>query len=75
MVSGPELALRIVGGAEHREATIGIRAPRFAGQGPFPAADAFASRVLTLPLHGRVRAADIAMMRRVFEQTFGDNVL
>ena len=50
-------------------------ASMFSGQGPFPAADAFAARVLTLPVHGRVRAADIGMMRQVFEKTFMDTVL
>jgi len=45
------------------------------GQGPFPVADAFAARVLTLPVHGRVREADIRMMRQVFEKTFMDTVL
>jgi dTDP-4-amino-4,6-dideoxygalactose transaminase len=45
------------------------------GQGPFPAADAFAARVLTLPLHGRVRGADIRAMKQVFEKTFMDTVL
>jgi len=44
-------------------------------QGPFPAADAFAARVLTLPLHGRVRGVDIRAMKQVFEKTFMDTVL
>jgi dTDP-4-amino-4,6-dideoxygalactose transaminase len=45
------------------------------GPGPFPAADAFAACVLTLPVHGRVRGADIGAMRQVFEKTFMDTVL
>jgi dTDP-4-amino-4,6-dideoxygalactose transaminase len=44
-------------------------------QGPFPAAEAFAARVLTLPLHRRVRGADIRVMKQVFEKTFLDTVL
>ena len=36
-----------------------------AGQGPFPAAEGFATRILTLPTHTGVRQADIAKMRRV----------
>jgi hypothetical protein len=45
------------------------------GQGPFPAADAFAARVLTQPLHGRVRGADVRAMKQVFEKTFMNTVL
>jgi dTDP-4-amino-4,6-dideoxygalactose transaminase len=36
-----------------------------AGQGPFPAAEAFAARILTLPTHQRVSGDDIARMRAV----------
>jgi dTDP-4-amino-4,6-dideoxygalactose transaminase len=36
-----------------------------AGQGRFPAARAFAGRILTLPTHGRVRSGDIQKMRQV----------
>lgn len=36
-----------------------------AGQGPFPAAETFASGILTLPTHNRVGSGDIAEMRRV----------
>lgn len=35
------------------------------GQGPFPAAEAFASCVLTLPTHGKVGLKDIANIRSV----------
>ena len=35
-----------------------------AGQGPFPKAEAFAARILTLPTHQRVGREDIARMRR-----------
>jgi dTDP-4-amino-4,6-dideoxygalactose transaminase len=37
---------------------------RLAGAGRLPAAEAFAKRVLTLPLHGGVRAADVGNMER-----------
>ena len=37
----------------------------FAGQGPFPAAEAFAARILTLPTHNRVADGDIAKIRQV----------
>jgi len=36
----------------------------FREQGAFPAAESFADRILTLPLHGRVSARDIANIRR-----------
>jgi dTDP-4-amino-4,6-dideoxygalactose transaminase len=36
-----------------------------AGQGPFPAAEAFAAGILTLPVHRRVTIRDIECMRRV----------
>jgi hypothetical protein len=36
-----------------------------AGQGPFPAAEAFAARILTLPTHRRVSRRDIEEMRQV----------
>jgi dTDP-4-amino-4,6-dideoxygalactose transaminase len=36
-----------------------------AGQGPFPAAETFAARILTLPSHSRVGGSDIAEIRRV----------
>ena len=35
------------------------------GQGPFPAAEAFAARVLTLPTHNGVRRGDVAKIRQV----------
>lgn len=35
------------------------------GQGPFPAAEAFATGVLTLPTHGHVREHDIAHIRQL----------
>ena len=35
------------------------------GQGDFPAADAFARRILTLPTHDRVRKADIGKIREI----------
>jgi dTDP-4-amino-4,6-dideoxygalactose transaminase len=38
-----------------------------AGQGPFPAAEAFATRILTLPTHTGVRRGDVAKMCRVLD--------
>jgi len=35
------------------------------GQGDFPAADAFARRILTLPTHDRVRKADVGRIREI----------
>ena len=35
------------------------------GQGPFPVADAFAARILTLPTHNGVRRGDVAKIRKV----------
>ncbi len=35
------------------------------GQGPYPAAEAFAASILTLPAHNRVGRGDIARIRRV----------
>jgi len=35
------------------------------GQGAFPAADAFARRILTLPTHEGVRKADIGKIREI----------
>jgi dTDP-4-amino-4,6-dideoxygalactose transaminase len=34
-------------------------------QGPFPAAEAFAARILTLPTHRRVGSEDMANIRRI----------
>jgi len=36
-----------------------------AGQGPFPATEAFAACILTLPTHSQVGSKDIANFRRV----------
>ena len=38
---------------------------RLAGQGPFPAVEAFAACILTPPTHSRVGSKDIANIRRV----------
>lgn len=35
------------------------------GQGPFPAAEAFAARILTLPTHNRVSRGDVAKVHQV----------
>ena len=35
------------------------------GQGPFPAAEAFAARILTLPTHNGVRHADVVKIRTI----------
>lgn len=37
-------------------------------QGPFPAAEAFARRIVTLPVHSRVRARDVESMGRILRQ-------
>ena len=39
-----------------------------AGQGPFPMAEAFAARILTLPTHQRVGREAIGRMRRVLRE-------
>jgi len=39
----------------------------FGGQGPFPRAEAFAQRILTLPVHGSVRDRDVLNIRRIFK--------
>lgn len=38
---------------------------RLAGQGPFPAAESFATRILTLPTHARVSSSDIDNLHQV----------
>jgi len=63
-----ELRRRGLGSSGMYPATLpGIAGLRelLAGQGPFPAAEAFAARILTLPTHNRVGSADIAEIRRV----------
>lgn len=40
-------------------------ASKLAGQGPFPAAEAFAAGILTLPVHRRTRIRDLERLRRL----------